>query len=59
VRKLAGIAFLLYCGLAVIFIAAYLLALTAFPLPPGPPILAAVSIALAVAGVTRLTGRQR
>ncbi|MFL6159104.1 MAG: hypothetical protein ACJ72D_23700, partial [Marmoricola sp.] len=59
VRKLAGIAFLLYCGLALIFIAAYLLALTAFPLPPGPPIAAAVSVALAVVAVTRAARRQR
>ena len=56
-RKIAGIAFFLYCGFAVLFIAAYLLGSTQFDLPPGPPILAAVSVALACAAVTTLVRR--
>jgi len=58
VRKAAGIAFLLYCGLAFLFVAAYLIAATQFSLPPGPPIVALVSVALAFVGVTRLARRQ-
>jgi uncharacterized protein (DUF2342 family) len=59
VRKVAGIAFLLYCGLALVFVAAYLLAATEFGLPPGPPIVALVSVALACVAVTTLARRQR
>jgi hypothetical protein len=54
VRKVAGIAFLLYCGFTLIFIAAYLLASTEFGLPPGPPIVALLLVAVACAAVTRL-----
>jgi hypothetical protein len=54
VRKVAGIAFLLYCGFAFIFVAAYILASTEFGLPPGPPIVAVLSVALACFAVTRL-----
>jgi hypothetical protein len=54
VRKVAGIAFLLYCGFALLFVAAYLLASTEFGLPPGPPIVALLSVALACVAVTRL-----
>jgi uncharacterized protein (DUF2342 family) len=57
VRKVAGIAFLLYCGLAFVFVAAYLLGATQFGLPPGPPIVAVVSVALACVAVTRLARR--
>ena len=57
VRKAAGIAFLLYCGFALFFILAYLLGATQFDLPPGPPIAAAVTVALACALVTRLARR--
>ena len=53
-RKVAGIAFLLYCGFALIFVVAYLLASTEFGLPPGPPIVAVLSVALACLAVTRL-----
>ena len=56
-RKVAGIAFLLYCGFALLFVAAYLLASTEFGLPPGPPIFAVVSVALAWVGVIRLARR--
>jgi len=58
VRKAAGIAFLLYCGLAFLFVAAYLIGATQFDLPPGPPIVAVVSVALACVAVTRLARRQ-
>jgi hypothetical protein len=57
VRRVAGIAFFLYCGFAVLFIAAYLLGATQFELPPGPPIAAAVSVALVCAAVTTLVRR--
>jgi hypothetical protein len=57
VRKAAGIAFLLYCGFVLIFVAAYLLASTQFGLPVGPPIVAVVSVALACVAVTRLARR--
>jgi FtsH-binding integral membrane protein len=57
VRKAAGIAFFLYCGLAVLFVAAYLLASTEFGLPPGPPIVAVITVALACVAVTRLARR--
>jgi hypothetical protein len=57
VRKAAGIAFFLYCGLAVLFVAAYLLASTEFGLPAGPPIVAVISVALACVAVTRLARR--
>ena len=56
-RKAAGIAFLLYCGLTFVFLAAYLLGATQFDLPPGPPIVALVSVALAFVAVTRLARR--
>ncbi len=58
VRKAAGIAFLLYCGLMVLFVAAYALAATEFGLPPGPPIVALLSVVLAFVAVTRLAGRR-
>jgi hypothetical protein len=59
VRKVAGIAFLLFCGLMLVFVAVYLVAATQFDLPPGPPIVAVGLVALACAGVTRLVRRQR
>ena len=57
VRKLAGIAFFLYCGLAFWFVIAYAVGSTEFNLPLGPPIFAVVSVALACAAVTRLARR--
>ena len=57
VRKLAGIAFLLYCGLAFWFVVAWGIGSTEFDLPIGPPIFAVVSVALACVAVTRLARR--
>jgi hypothetical protein len=57
VRKAAGIAFLLYCGFALFFVVAYAIGSTEFNLPPGPPIVAVVSVAVAFAAVTRLARR--
>ena len=57
VRKLAGIAFFLYCGFACFFVLAYAIGSTEFDLPIGPPIFAVVSVALACAAVTRLARR--
>ncbi len=57
-RKAAGIAFLLYCGFALFFVLAYLIGSTQFDLPPGPPIVAVLSVALACVLVTRLVRRQ-
>jgi hypothetical protein len=59
VRKAAGIAFLFYCGLALVFVAAYLLGSTQFSLPPGPPIVALGSVAVACLAVTGLARRGR
>ena len=56
-RRLAGIAFFLYCGLAFWFVVAWGIGSTEFDLPVGPPIFAVVSVALACAAVTRLAGR--
>jgi len=58
VRKAAGIAFLLYCGLAFLFVIAYIVGSTQFALPPGPPIFAIASVVLAFALIARLTRRQ-
>jgi hypothetical protein len=57
VRKLAGIAFLFYCGLAFFFVVAYAIGATEFDLPIGPPIFAVISVALACVAVTRLARR--
>ena len=57
VRKLAGIAFLLYCGFAFFFVIAYAIGSIEFDLPIGPPIFAIVSVALACAAVTQLARR--
>lgn len=57
VRKLAGIAFLLYCGFALFFVLAYVIGATQFDLPPGPPIFAVLSVVLACVLVTRLARR--
>ncbi len=57
-RKAAGIAFLLYCGFALFFVLAYLIGATQFDLPPGPPIVVVVSVAVACVVVTRLARRQ-
>ena len=56
-RRLAGIAFFLYCGLAFFFVIAWGIGSTEFDLPIGPPIFAVVTVALACAAVTRLAGR--
>jgi hypothetical protein len=57
VRRLAGIAFFLYCGFAFFFVIAWGIGSTQFELPVGPPIFAVVSMALACAAVTRLVRR--
>jgi hypothetical protein len=57
VRRLAGIVFFLYCGLAFWFVVAWGIGSTQFDLPIGPPIFAVVSVALACAAVTRLARR--
>ena len=57
VRKLAGIGFLLYCGLAFWFVVAWGVGSIEFDLPIGPPIFAVVSVALACVAVTRLARR--
>ena len=57
VRRLAGIAFFLYCGFAFFFVIAWGIGSTEFDLPIGPPIFAVVSVALACAAVTRLARR--
>jgi hypothetical protein len=57
VRRLAGIAFFLYCGLAFWFVIAWAVGSTQFDLPLGPPIFAVVSVALACVAVTRLARR--
>jgi FtsH-binding integral membrane protein len=56
-RRLAGVAFVLYCGLAFFFVIAWVIGSTEFDLPVGPPIFAVVSVALACAAVTRLARR--
>ena len=56
-RRLAGIAFFLYCGLAFWFVLAWGIGSTEFDLPIGPPIFAVVSVALAWIAVIRLVRR--
>jgi hypothetical protein len=56
-RRLAGIVFFLYCGLAVFFVIAWGIGSTQFDLPVGPPIFVVVTVALACAAVTRLASR--
>ncbi|HET8952079.1 MAG TPA: hypothetical protein VFN44_16275 [Solirubrobacteraceae bacterium] len=56
-RRLAGIVFFLYCGLALWFVVAWGIGSTEFDLPIGPPIFAVVSVALAWVAVTRLARR--
>ena len=58
-RKVAGIVLLLYCGLVLVFVAGYLLASTEFDLPPGPPLVAAGTVALAYVAISRLARRER
>jgi hypothetical protein len=57
VRRLAGIVFFLYCGLALWFVVAWGIGSTEFDLPVGPPIFAVVSVALAWVAVARLARR--
>jgi hypothetical protein len=57
VRRLAGISFFLYCGLAFWFVVAWGIGSTEFDLPVGPPIVAVISVALAWAAVIRLARR--
>jgi hypothetical protein len=59
VRKLAGIAFLLFAGVCVVLVAAYLLLLLAFDLPLGPPLAMLALLAVSVLAVTRLASRGR
>ena len=56
-RRLAGILFLLYSGLALWFVIAWGVGSIEFDLPIGPPIFAVVSVALACVAVTRLARR--
>ena len=56
-RRFAGIAFFLYCGLAFWFVVAWGIGSTEFDLPVGPPIFAVVSVVLACVAVTRLARR--
>ena len=56
-RRLAGIVFFLYCGLAFWFVVAWGIGSTEFDLPIGPPIFAVVSVALAWVAVIRLARR--
>ena len=56
-RRLAGIAFFLYCGLAFWFVLAWGIGSTEFDLPIGPPIFAVASVVLAWAAVIRLARR--
>ncbi len=56
-RRLAGIVFFLYCGLAFFFVIAWGLGSTQFDLPLGPPIFAVVTVALACVAVTRAARR--
>jgi len=57
VRRLAGIAFFLYCGVAFWFVLAWGIGSTEFDLPIGPPIFAVVSVALSWVAVIRLARR--
>jgi hypothetical protein len=57
VRRLAGIAFFLYCGVALWFVVAWGIGSTEFDLPIGPPVVAVVSVLCAWIAVTRLAGR--
>ena len=56
-RRLAGILFFLYSGLALWFVVAWGIGKTEFDLPLGPPIFAVVSVALAWVAVIRLARR--
>ena len=56
-RRLAGIAFFLYCGLAFWFVVAWGIGSTQFDLPVGPPIFAVASVVLAWAAVIHLARR--
>ena len=58
-HKAALIAILFYCGLMLVFIAAYLLASTEFDLPKGPPLVAAGSVALVWAAMQYVTRLRR
>ena len=53
-RRLAGIAFFLYCGLALWFVILWGIGSIEFDLPIGPPIFAVASVVLAWAAVIRL-----
>ena len=56
-RRLAGILFLLYSGLALWFVIVWGVGSIEFDLPIGPPIFALVSVALAWVAVIRLARR--
>jgi hypothetical protein len=57
VRKVAGIAFVVYSAFALFFVIAYAIGSTEFDLPTGPPIFAAVSVAVAFLAMTQLARR--
>jgi hypothetical protein len=57
VRRLAGILFFVYSGLALWFVVLWGIGKTEFDLPVGPPIFAVVSVALAWVAVIRLARR--
>ena len=56
-RKVAGIAFVLYRAFALFFVIAYAIGSTEFDLPPGPPIFAVASVAVAFLAMTQLARR--
>ena len=56
-RRLAGILFFVYSGLALGFVILWGIGKTEFDLPIGPPIFALVSVALAWVAVIRLARR--
>ena len=57
-RKTAGIAFLIYCGFVSFFLIAYAIGATEFDLPPGPPIVAAVSVVVLFAAMSQIARRR-
>jgi hypothetical protein len=59
VRKLAGIVLLSLAGLAAFLAVAYLLLLTEFHLPIGPPLVLLALVGLSFTAVVRLGSRGR
>lgn len=58
-RKVAGIAFFLFAGLSLALVLAYLVLLTEFDLPIGPPLVLLGLVALSFTAVVRHTSRRR